>query len=308
MLRDEVARSGPIRFSRFMEAALYEPEHGYYRRPRDPFGVHGDFYTAEQIQPVFGRLVAQLFGQLGRQRTIVELGAGRREMEGAFAGFDYVPVDIDLGALPERFEGFVLANEFFDALPVDVVIMRDGSLRQVRVGWRRERFTWVTSETADDSAAAFVEDAAGRLAEGCRIEVNLRAYEWIEQIAEALTSGHVFVLDYGYAGREAMRFPDGTLMSYHRHCALEDVLADPGERDITAHVAFGAIEAQGRRSGLEVVRNESMAAALIRAGEPDQFTSALSASDEREALRLRMQLKTLLYGMGETFRTLLFRR
>jgi hypothetical protein len=57
-----------------------------------------------------------------------------------------------------------------------------------------------------------------------------------------------------------------------------------------------------------VVRNESMAAALIRAGEPDQFTSALAAGDDREALRLRMQLKTLLYGMGETFRTLLLRR
>jgi SAM-dependent MidA family methyltransferase len=308
MLRDEVARSGPILFSRFMEAALYDREHGYYRRPRDRFGVKGDFYTAEQIQPVFGRLVAQLFRQLGRQRTVVELGAGRRDMESAFREFDYVPVDVDFGTLPERFEGFLLANEFFDALPVDVVTMRDGSLRQVRVGWRRDRFVWATAEIAGDGAAAFVEEAVGDLAEGSRIEVNLRAWEWIDRIAGALENGYAFLLDYGYGRREAIRFPDGTLMSYRRHCALDDVLADPGERDITAHVAFAALEGEARRSGLEIVRTQSMAAALIRAGEADQFTSALEASDEREALRLRMQLKTLLYGMGETFRTLLLRR
>jgi SAM-dependent MidA family methyltransferase len=308
MLRDEIARSGPILFSRFMEAALYDPAHGYYRRSRDPFGRAGDFFTAEQLQPVFGRLIAQLLGQLGRYRTVVELGAGRREMTEAFRDYDYLPIDVGVGELPERFDGFVFANEFFDALPVDVVTMRDGVLRQMRVGWDREKFSWVLAEEARADAAAFVADAAGELAEGTRIEVNLRAYDWIERLGESLRSGYVFVLDYGYSPREAVRFPDGTLMSYRRHTALEDVLCDPGERDITAHVAFGAVEAQSLRSGFEVVRSESMAAALVRAGEPDQFTSALAAEDEREALRLRMQLKTLLFGMGESFRALLLRR
>jgi SAM-dependent MidA family methyltransferase len=57
-LRDEIRRDGPISFRRFMDAALYDPEHGYYRGARDPFGKQGDFYTAEQIQPVFGILMA----------------------------------------------------------------------------------------------------------------------------------------------------------------------------------------------------------------------------------------------------------
>ncbi|HET8549855.1 MAG TPA: SAM-dependent methyltransferase [Bryobacteraceae bacterium] len=308
MLRDEVMRSGPVRFSRFMEAALYEPEHGYYRRPRDPFGRSGDFFTAEQIQPVFGRLVAQLFRRLGGGRTVVELGAGRRDMAPAFAAFEYVALDVDVGVLPARFEGFAFANEFFDALPVDVVAMRDGVLRQVRVGWTGERFAWVLGEGADEKTATFVEDAVGPLAEGSRMEVSLRSYDWIDRIGAALAHGFALIVDYGYEPREAMRFPTGTLMSYRRHHADEDVLAEPGDRDITAHVAFGALEAQARRRGLEVVCTESMAATLIRVGEADQFMSALAAADDTEALRLRMQLKTLLFGMGEAFRTLLLRR
>ena len=86
MLRDEIARRGPISFHRFMEVALYDPEHGYYRRGHDPFGKHGDYYTAEQLQPVFGILISsclrELFEQAGISENprVVELGAGRGEM------------------------------------------------------------------------------------------------------------------------------------------------------------------------------------------------------------------------------------
>ena len=57
LLIDEIKSSGPIPFRRFMDVALYHPEAGYYRRAADPFGRDGDFYTAEQIQPVFGLLM-----------------------------------------------------------------------------------------------------------------------------------------------------------------------------------------------------------------------------------------------------------
>ena len=65
-----------------MEVALYHPEHGYYRRPRDPFGKHGDFFTAEQLQPVFGILIAarirQLFREMGEPAGFHGGRAGRR--------------------------------------------------------------------------------------------------------------------------------------------------------------------------------------------------------------------------------------
>jgi len=111
LLAEEVRRGGPIPFRRFMEAALYHPGHGYYRQPRDPFGKHGDFFTAEQLQPVFGILMAsrvrQLFRQMGEPAgfTVVEVGAGRREMAEAFSEWRYLPVDIDSGSFPTGVTG-----------------------------------------------------------------------------------------------------------------------------------------------------------------------------------------------------------
>ena len=109
LIQDEIARDGPISFRRFMELALYHPEYGYYRRERDPFGKEGDFYTAEQVQPAFGILVAarirEMFEELGRPDgfTVVELGAGRAEMRQALSEWQYVPVDLANGGLPARF-------------------------------------------------------------------------------------------------------------------------------------------------------------------------------------------------------------
>src|SRR5713226_5825386 len=84
-IREEIAARGPMPFARFMELALYHPALGYYSRARDPFGVRGDYYTSSQLQPVFGRLLAQKVAawksELGDPKdfTVVELGAGRGE-------------------------------------------------------------------------------------------------------------------------------------------------------------------------------------------------------------------------------------
>jgi SAM-dependent MidA family methyltransferase len=93
-------------------------------------------------------------------------------------------------------------------------------------------------------------------------------------------------------------------MGYRRHMAREDVLEDPGERDITAHVNFTALEECGAACGLRRERFETLARTIVTAGEGDQFAAALGSAPAEE-LRRRMQLKTLLFGMGETYRVLL---
>jgi SAM-dependent MidA family methyltransferase len=310
ILRDEIRRAGPISFRRFMEAALYDPAHGYYRRAHDPFGKHGDFYTAEQIQPVFGILIAArvraLYHELGAPPdfTVVELGAGRREMAAAFSEWRYIPVDLAQQEMPERFRGVVFANEFFDALPVDAVAFRDGGYREMRVAWD-QRFVWAPGPPAREDAADYLRRYFPPPAEGALFEVNLDALAWLERIARALDAGFVFTIDYGYTRAESVRFPRGALMSYRRHHADEDVLDDPGAKDITAHVAFTALEEHGAHLGLQSVRFETLAQTLLAAGEPDQFAAALAALTPAEELRRRLQLKSLLFGMGETFRTLL---
>ena len=313
-LAAEIRRNGAIPFRRFMEVALYHPAHGYYRRGRDPFGKHGDFFTAEQIQPVFGILMAerirQLYRQMGspREFTVVELGAGRREMAEAFAEWKYVPVDLDWGAMPEKFAGVVFSNEFFDALPVDAVVYQSGAFHQQRVALADDGFAWQTGEVVGATAERYLRRYYLPPEEGRWYEVNLEALAWLERMAAALTKGYVLSVDYGFTRAESVRFPAGTLMGYRRHTAREDVLAEAGMRDITSHVNFSALEESGMACGLAKERFETLAQTLLTAGEADGFAAALGAGGAggaAEELRRRMQLKTLLFGMGETFRVLL---
>ena len=311
LLAAEIRRSGPIPFRRFMDVALYHPAYGYYRRAADPFGKHGDFFTAEQVQPVFGILMAarirHLYGEMGSPRdfTVVEVGAGRREMAEAFAEWNYVPVDIDSGAIPENFTGVVFSNEFFDALPVDAALYQNGAFREQRVGLWGDGFCWYTGEVVGKAAERYLRAYYLAPEEGRWYEVNLEALAWLERMAAALTKGYVLSVDYGCTRAESVRFPAGTLMGYRRHTAREDVLAEPGARDITAHVNFTALQDAGAACGLATERFETLARTLLAAGEGDEFALALGASGSADELRRRMQLKTLLFGMGETFRVLL---
>jgi SAM-dependent MidA family methyltransferase len=304
-LAAEIRAAGPISFRRFMEVALYDADFGYYRRPadRDPFGKSGDFFTAEQLQPVFGILIAarvrQLFHDMGEPAgfTVVELGAGRGEMSEAFSAWRYVPVDIAAGCLPDRFTGVVFSNEFFDALPVDVAVLDGAVFRDRLVTVAGDQFAWQTGDAVrpelDDYFRRYYPPAEpGRL-----YEANLDALRWLDRIATSLDNGYVLSIDYGYTRPESIRFPQGTLMGYRRHTAREDVLSDPGVRDITAHVNFTALEEHGASIGLARDRFETLAQTILTAGESDQFAAAMAADP--------MQLKTLLFGMGETFRVLL---
>jgi SAM-dependent MidA family methyltransferase len=308
VLAAEISRCGPIPFSRFMETALYHPVHGYYRRPADPFGKAGDFYTAEQIQPVFGILIAseirRLYRSMGEPSdfTVVELGAGRREMAEAFSEWRYLPIDINSGELPESFRGVVFSNEFFDALPVEVAVFRSGAFRRQCVAFHDHHFVWQDGGDLSPEAADYLRAYCPAPQEGNWCEINLQALAWMDTIARTLRNGHVLTIDYGYTRNEGVRFPHGTLMSYRRHTAIDDVLQEPGLRDITAHVNFSALEEHGARRGLRTKSFSTLAQLLLSIGESDQFAAALGPSND---LRRRMQLKTLLFGMGETFRVLL---
>lgn len=308
LLEDEIRRDGPMPFRRFMEVALYHPEHGYYRRARNPFGKDGDFFTAEQVQPVFGILIAaqirELYRAMGEPAgfTVVELGAGRQEMAEALAEWRYLAIDIDRGELPSKFTGVLFSNEFFDALPVDVAVYCNGEYREQLVDFSDGRFLWTTGAAVSDATGDYLRRYLPPPEEGRWYEANPIALRWLEKIEQSIESGYVLTIDYGYTRLEAVRFPQGTLMGYRRHTAGEDVLVNPGDRDITAHVNFTALEEAGEAMGLRLHTFETLAKTLLAAGEPDQFAAALGPEND---LRRRMQLKTLLFGMGETFRVLI---
>ncbi len=315
VIADEIRADGPIPFRRFMELALYHPRLGYYAGKRDPFGTSGDFYTNAQLQPVFGRLLAQ---QIERWRqelgcpedfSVLEVGPGRGEIgtqvRESIPGIDWIGVEHG-DPWPERpLTGVVVCNEFFDALPVDSVERTSDGWLLRGVALRGGRFCWQTL------GPARADDAWPGIDPGSRIESCDGQVAALRRISDTLRRGWILVIDYGYSRTEierAGRFPDGSLMGYCRHRADPDVLLEPGRRDITAHVNFSALEDAAREAGLEVTPVTSQQAYLLSLGEPDSFARALAAESEREAVRLRMQLKTLIFGLGETFRVLVLRR
>lgn len=296
-----------------MEVALYHPEHGYYTRRHDPFGRAGDFYTAEQIQPAYGILMAELAAELRdelrfREFRVVELGAGRAEMAEAFAPYSYLPVETGRGELPRRLTGLIFANEFFDALPVHVARYRSGAWREMSVTAEEDALAWIEGPPVTEEVRSYLNLYAASPVEGFTAEVNLDALAWLNRVWQSLERGYLLAIDYGYTRPESVRFPQGTLMSYRQHAASEQVLRDPGEQDITAHVNFTALEQHAAALGFKTVRFETLGRTLLRVGERDGFQAVLSAESPEDAVRRRLQLKHLLFGMGETFRTLLLKK
>ena len=178
-IREEIETAGPITFARFMERALYEPGHGYYRRAAAGPGRAGDFLTAPETHPLFGaalgRLLEQAWDAMGRPSpfTVTEPGAGTGALAAGLLGglrdlgsplfeaIRYRPVEVEserlaafrarliADGLAERLHpeppgssgetGAVVANELLDALPVHRVIRRQGTLRELLVGLARRR-------------------------------------------------------------------------------------------------------------------------------------------------------------------------
>jgi SAM-dependent MidA family methyltransferase len=234
-IRDEIARDGPITFARFMERALYEPGHGYYRSVERRPGRAGDFLTAPEAHPLFGRalarFVAGVWTALGSpdRFTIREAGAGGGALAESLlarlaagdpalaAAVRYRPEEIEprrLDDVRERLAaagldaplepddgapivGALIANEVLDALPTHRVVLRGGRLREVRVGWRDGAFVDVETEPSTPALARRLEGEGVRLDEGQQGEVCLELEGWVARAAAGIERGVLLLIDYG---------------------------------------------------------------------------------------------------------------
>ena len=219
----------------------------------------------------------------------------------------YIEVEKGAGEMPEHFTGVVFSNEFFDALPVHVARFDQGQWIDRLVGAGEQGLVWVDGGPCAPPVAEYLRRNVSSPAQGQIVEVSLEALDWLRRIAGALERGFVLTIDYGYTAEEiagGKRFPQGSLMSYRRHQAYEDVLCDPGGLDITAHVNFAALAARGEELDLRPSPLQTQAQFLLSIGGREDFQTAVAGDTEQQIQRHRLLLKTLLAGMGETFRVL----
>ena len=226
---------------------------------------------------------------------------------------------------PERIEGVVFANELLDAFPVHQVVMRTDGLKEVYVadGTSRSRadfrradlsgppslpeLTIVEGPPSTPALAAYLDRLHVQLEPGWRAEINLRAVEWVRDIARRLRRGFVLLIDYGHEAHDlySASHSAGTLTTFTRHTsgtpAADDSvpawLEHPGDQDITAHVDFTSVRAAAEGEGLTTI------------GFLDQTYFILGLLDTNRTLdfRERLALKTLLMpgGLGSTMKVLI---
>ena len=270
-LPDRLARAitlaGPIPLSQFMQAANAE-----YYATRDPLGARGDFTTAPEISQMFGELIglalADLWDRAGRpDLRYVEYGPGRGTLAAdalrAMATVGLTPPvhfietspvlraaqaervpgaewHIDLFSVPDDVPLIVVANEFFDALPIRQLIRTGDGWRERLVACQDTLFLPITGR---DSFDAVVPPAFGDAQPGDILETSPAAVATMRGLARRLVAGGgaAIILDYGYSGPAI----GDTLQAVSGH-AFANPFEQPGSRDLTAHVDFATLAEAAR--------------------------------------------------------------
>ena len=329
------ARGNWLPFARYMELALYDPHRGYYAARAGQLGRGGDFVTAPELSPLFGRTLARGIAELLQPGdAILEFGGGSgalaqqicAELEALGAGAPpYAMLETSHGLrerqrerlgsrvawldrLPERFRGVMLANEVVDAMPVHALASSAGGIAERGVCLHDGRFDWSERPAAGPLlAAAQALPIAAAEGERYESELSLAAPAWMRSLGECLERGAILVIDYGFPRHEYYH-PQrsmGTLMCHYRHRAHGDPFFLPGLQDITAHVDFSALADAAEASGLELLGYADQAQFLVNCGIAE-LLEACDPSDTSRYAPLAASAQALLSPaeMGELFKVL----
>lgn len=338
--RDIAAQGGWISFARYMELALYASGLGYYTAGAHKFGAAGDFITAPELSPLFGRTVARQVVEIMAHSAphILELGAGSGKLAADMLAeleqlgslpdsYAILEVSADLRArqqalmrerlphlmdrmhwldtLPEKFSGAIIANEVLDALPVHLVHWRDSAITERGVALGEHGFIW--QERAISDAVLLHAAQQIKVPDDYVSEICLAARGLINSLAQRLEQGAMLFIDYGFGAREFYhpQRRNGTLMCHYRHHAHDDPFFLPGLQDITAHVNFSDIAECGIDAGLELMGYTSQAFFLINCGITGLLQDT-SPENLRDYLPLSAQLQKLTSPaeMGELFKVI----
>ena len=325
----KMLQDGDLSFRDFMEVALYHPQFGYYSQRAERVGKTGDFVTSPSLSPVFSfalsRLIREFMSRVtDRMTSIVDIGCGDGALihslygvaaDAAFYGVDRFPPPgfvTDLARVPKTDIQFVICNELFDALPFARLVQRDEHLHELWVTERDGGLDWSEHEAEarydDYFAARGVE-----LAEGQFADVSLDWESTYEDIARFVSRGLIVTFDYGYPEQQLFssrtrRF--GTAAAYSRQQVSRDLLANPGQQDLTAHINFTDLQRAGERNGFKTLFFDRQAKFLLAVGATEhELFRPLEQLGSDDLLVLREQREearrlVLPDGIGEDMRVL----
>lgn len=330
----QIEANGPISVATYMGLCLTYPRTGYYS-DGDPLGAAGDFVTAPEISQMFGELIGffcvNLWQQLGEPAsfTLLELGPGRGTlMQDALRAASRAPGFADAVHLQlfeanpalrvqqrERLGAYhpywadeidavsddpliVIANEFFDALPIRQFVKTDSGWRERLIGLRDGRRAFgLSPEALPDSA---LPEAVRGAPPGAVFEANLAARDSVQRLGRRIAAqrGVLLAIDYGYARTQTGE----TLQAVARH-AYADPLEALGLADISAHVDFGALGGAARSVGLSTAPLATQGYFLRHLGIEERAAMLAKANPgHAEAIESALQRLVGKDQMGDLFK------
>jgi len=319
-LRQRISKEGPISFRDFMEAALYDPEEGYYARGAR-IGEGGDFVTSPHVTPAFAAALAHRFRRetkgfegmvdfveagAGEGRFLKDFAAALAREDGAFTGrvrltaIERAPVAREklaaLGVCPRVLEsadelpeasiaGWIFSNELYDALPVARVYEAADRLSELFVGIDDRGFTWVR-RPAPEEYRDYLADFGVKLETGQTAEISPAAAPLHRSLSRALARGFLVAFDYGHRAPvlyHATARRNGTIAVHTRGSRRADPLARPGEVDLTAHVNWDGLIRAGERESLTTLGITRQGRFLVESG---LFDFVASEAEKWRAYRI----------------------
>ena len=306
---------GPISYRDYIDCALYAEGCGYYRREAARVGrsADRDFYTAESLGRVFAHLVITAAEDLlpaGRaaESRFIEIAA-----EPGCALLDRVEAQPFAGSEVIRFgepieaSGPVVlfANEWLDALPFHRLIFEDGRWRERGVHFEDGQLAEVLLDEFSPPVAAVASHLPYNVEAGYELDLPLEAEAAIHRLLAQDWTGLLLLFDYGKTWKALTEdCPNGTARTYSRHEQGNDLLEDPGTRDITCDLCWSPLQEALQAAGLEHATLESQEAFLVKraARAAEQIITGAAGAFSRD----RQTLMELIHpaNMGQRFQVL----
>lgn len=338
-------KKGGLPFREFVDRSLYDDEFGYYVRAAGAL----DYATSVHLSPVFafslGRVAGALMAGWGDGLcTIVDIGCGDGSLlagireglpveargRGRFLGIDRklerlrpeladdpgLAFAKSIEAIDPALPAVVFSNELFDALPFARLVQREGGLHELWVVASSEGSLEWDEREAPEAYVRYLEERGVHLEPGQFADVSLEWGELYEAVARRVARGAIVTIDYGFPQEKLFdvrvrRY--GTAAAFYRHRIHRDLLARPGEQDLTAHVNFTDLRRAGERQGWTSVAFERQARFLLAAGAvehpllaPLDSVQAITSAEAVELAEMRDAARRLVLpdGIGDEMRVL----